>query len=110
MKYYAILNACINGTTNTWTADHNGNFNWSTANLGSTLGAGWPTNGNGAGNSFFIGNTGVGFANYGTGDSGFNPANYQLNPSSPLHNAGSDGKDLGADIVTLQGKIAGVRQ
>lgn len=108
--FYNILNSCINGTTNTWTADHNGAFNWSTANLGSTLGNGWPTNGKGLGNSFFIGNSGVGFASYGTGDSGFNPSNYALNSTSPLHNAGSDGKDLGADITTLLTKIAGVRQ
>jgi Bacterial Ig-like domain (group 2) len=35
--------------------------------------------------------------------------NYQLLSSSPWHNAGSDGKDIGADIVTLNGKIAGAR-
>lgn len=109
MKYYAILNACINGTSNTWTVDHNGNFNWSTANLGGTLGAGWPTNGSGAGNFFYTGTAGPLFVNY-TIDSGFNPGNFALQGSSPLHNAGSDGKDIGADITTLLQKIAGVRQ
>lgn len=107
--FYAILNACINGTSNTWTADHNGAFNWSTANLGTTLGRGWPTNGSGLNNSFFVGTAGVLFVNYST-DSLFNPGNFALQASSPLHNGGSDGKDVGADLVTLQQKIAGVRQ
>ena len=49
----------------------------------------WP-NGN-----FFPANVAaVQFTNYAGG-------NYQLLPTSPYHNAGSDGKDLGADIVTL---------
>ena len=39
-----------------------------------------------------------------------NPAqgNYQLAPSSPYKGAGSDGKDLGADIATLTSMITGV--
>jgi hypothetical protein len=89
----------------TWTL--NGLFNW---NGGSVLGKNWPTNGSGLGNFFFTGTSGVGFTNYGTGNSNFTPGNYQLLTSSPLHNAGSDGKDLGADVITLQSKIAGVRQ
>lgn len=109
-KLYTILNNCVNGTTHTWTFDHNANFNWDTATSGSTLGAGFPTNGSGAGNWFYAGSSGPQFASYGTGDSGFNPANYQLLSTSPLHNAGSDGKDVGVDIPTLLTKIAGIRQ
>lgn len=99
---FGILNACV--TTYTW--DHDAVFNWN----GGTLGSKWPTNGSGQGNFFYGNALGPGFTNYGTGDSSFNPSNYQLTSSSPLHNAGSDGKDIGADIVTLQQKIAGVRQ
>lgn len=99
---YAILNACV---TN-WTVDHNAVFNWNSTTLGSK----WPTNGSGSGNFFFTGSSGVGFTNYGTGNSNFNPSNYALTTSSPLHNAGSDGKDIGADIPTLLSVIAGVRQ
>jgi hypothetical protein len=109
-KLYAILNSCVNGTTHTWTFDHNASFKWDTTNSGPTLGAGFPTNGSGAGNWFYAGTSGPQFANYGTGDSGFNPANYQLLSTSPLHNAASDGKDVGVDIPMLLTKIAGVRQ
>jgi len=35
-------------------------------------------------------------------------ANYQLAPSSPYKNAGTDGKDLGADMATLQTMLSGV--
>jgi hypothetical protein len=38
-KLYTVLNNCVNGTTHTWTFDHNAHFNWDTANSGSTLGA-----------------------------------------------------------------------
>ena len=99
---YAILNACVSN----YSVDHNVVFNWN----GGTLGSKWPTNGSGSGNFFFAGNSGVGFTNYGTGDSGFHPANYALTTGSPLHNAGSDGRDIGADIATLLTLIAGVRQ
>jgi hypothetical protein len=34
--------------------------------------------------------------------------NYELQPNSPYKNAGSDGKDLGADIVGLTAVLAGV--
>ena len=37
-----------------------------------------------------------------------NGGNYQLLPSSPYRNAGSDGKDLGADMSALQAAISGV--
>ena len=99
---YGILNACVSN----YTVDHNAVFNWN----GGTLGSKWPTNGAGQGNFFFTGTSGPGFTNYNNGDSRFNPANYVITPSSPLHNSASDGKDLGADIPTLLSAIAGVRQ
>jgi hypothetical protein len=102
-SFYRALNNCVTG----YTVDHDAEFNW---NGGTPLGRNWPTDGSGLGNFFYAGTAGPGFTSYGTGNSNFNPANYQLLTSSPLHNAGSDGKDLGADIVTLQQKIAGVRQ
>ena len=46
----------------------------------------------------------VGFVNYGAGNGG----NYQLQPGSPYKNAGTDGKDLGADVNTIESKTAGV--
>jgi hypothetical protein len=81
-------------------------FNWN----GGTLGSKWPSNGSGSGNFFFTGNSGVGFTNYGTGNSNFNPGNYAVTTSSQLHNAASDGTDIGADVTTLMKVISGVRQ
>ena len=46
----------------------------------------------------------VGFTNYNNGLNG----NYLLLSTSPLHNAASDGKDVGADMATLSQKIANV--
>jgi hypothetical protein len=46
----------------------------------------------------------VGFANFNNGVGG----NYQLLPSSPYKSAGSDGKDLGADVSTVNSATAGV--
>jgi hypothetical protein len=46
----------------------------------------------------------VQFTNYNNGDGG----NYQLLPGSPYVNKGADGKDLGADIVTLDAELANV--
>ena len=46
----------------------------------------------------------VGFTNYNNGDGG----NYELLPGSPYKNAGTDGKDLGADIVGLNAELANV--
>ncbi len=112
-KFWLLLTGCVTG----WTADHNALFD-----LRGIRGAGWPTDGNGLGNFFYCGTatwtncaspnpiTYPGFTNYGTGDSGFNPSNYRILTSSPLHNAGSDGKDVGADIATLTTAIAGVRE
>jgi hypothetical protein len=47
----------------------------------------------------------VGFVNYKAGDGG----DYHLLPSSPYKNAGTDGKDLGADVDSVEQAIAGVR-
>ena len=105
-NFYTVLNSCAGST---WTADHNANFNWNSAYVGSTpLGKGYPTDGNGLGNWFYVGTSPVGFTNYGTGDSNLTPSNYALLTSSPLHNAGSDGKDIGADITALLGKVQNV--
>ena len=101
-NFYGILNACVSS----WTVDHNAVFNWA----GGASGANWPSNGSGSGNFFLTGSSGVGFTNYGTGNSNFNPGNYSVTTSSPLHNAGSDGKDIGADTATLQTVISGVRE
>lgn len=49
--------------------------------------------------------TAVEFVNY----SGANGGNYQLQSTSQYNNAGTDGKDLGADIALIQAAIAGVR-
>jgi hypothetical protein len=46
----------------------------------------------------------VQFTNYNNGDGG----NYELLPTSPYKNAGTDGKDLGADIVGLNAELANV--
>jgi hypothetical protein len=59
----------------------------------------WPSN------NFFPSTTSaVGFVNYNNGNGG----DYHLLSSSPYKNAGSDGKDLGADVTALQSAIAGV--
>jgi hypothetical protein len=59
----------------------------------------WPL-----GNLFPASDGNVGFVNFNRGNGG----NYALLPSSPYKNAGSDGKDLGADISAVQTAIAGV--
>jgi hypothetical protein len=59
----------------------------------------WPAN-----NLFPATATAVQFVNYNNGDGG----DYQLQSTSPYKNAGTDGKDLGADIVGLQAALAGV--
>jgi len=46
----------------------------------------------------------VQFTNYNAGDGG----NYELLPASPYKNAGTDGKDLGADIVGLDQALQNV--
>jgi hypothetical protein len=59
----------------------------------------WPT-----GNFFPASPSVVQFVNYNNADGG----NYQLLSTSPYHNAGTDGKDLGADISTILSETAGV--
>jgi hypothetical protein len=59
----------------------------------------WPS-----GNFFPANATAVEFMNY----SGGNGGNYQLQSSSPYKGAGTDGLDLGADIVALDAALAGV--
>lgn len=63
-------------------------------------GSSWP-----AGNFFPKSAASVQFTNYNGGNGG----NYQLLPSSPYKNKGTDGKDLGADIGALNAAIAGVQ-
>jgi len=46
----------------------------------------------------------AGFVNYNNGDMG----NYELQQNSPYKNKGTDGKDLGADIVGLNAALANV--
>jgi hypothetical protein len=59
----------------------------------------WPT-----GNLFASDLNKVDFAQYDDGNGG----NYELRPGSPYKNKGTDGKDLGADIVGLNEALAGV--
>ncbi|PYX72540.1 MAG: hypothetical protein DMG78_12055, partial [Acidobacteria bacterium] len=58
-----------------------------------------------AGNYFPAAASAVGFVNYNNSIGG----DYHLRSSSPYKNAGSDGKDLGADMNALDAAIAGVR-
>jgi hypothetical protein len=59
----------------------------------------WPVN-----NMFPGSAKDVRFVSYNNGDGG----NYELQPNSPFKNKGTDGKDLGADIVGLNAALAGV--
>jgi hypothetical protein len=59
----------------------------------------WPT-----GNLFPTSAAAVQFVNYNNGNGG----DYHLLSSSPYKNAGSDGKDLGADIDAIQSETLGV--
>ena len=59
----------------------------------------WPAN-----NLFPSTTADVEFVNFNNGNGG----NYQLQASSPYKNKGTDGKDLGADIVGLQQQLANV--
>lgn len=60
----------------------------------------WPSN-----NMFPQTTDDVQFVNYNNGNGG----NYQLQSSSPYKNKGTDGKDLGADIVGLNEMLANVQ-
>jgi hypothetical protein len=57
-----------------------------------------------SGNYFPATTAAVGFVNYNNGNGG----DYHLQSTSPYKKAGTDGKDLGADIDALQAAIAGV--
>jgi hypothetical protein len=59
----------------------------------------WPAN-----NMFAQTVDDVGFTNFNNGNGG----NYELLPNSPYKNIGTDGKDLGADIVGLNQALANV--
>jgi hypothetical protein len=59
----------------------------------------WPS-----GNFFPADAAAVGFANYNGGNGG----DYRLQPSSPYKGAGTDGKDLGADVDAVMAATAGV--
>jgi Putative Ig domain len=59
----------------------------------------WP-----AGSLFTPSPDGVSFVQYANGNGG----NYQLQPNSPYRFIGSDGRDLGADMVGLNASLAGV--
>lgn len=91
--FRALLTRCVTE----WKVDHNAVFDWQ--------GGSWPD-----GNKFYKNPAQVKFTNYNSGDSRFNPSNYALTSASPLHNAASDGRDVGANIQELVSKIAGVRQ
>lgn len=91
--FRALLSSCV---TN-WKVDHNAVFNWQDGS--------WP-----GGNSFFKNPGQIKFVDYRNGDSGFDPRTFALQPSSPLHNAGTDRRDIGADVLTLSEKIRGVRE
>ena len=59
----------------------------------------WPSN-----NMFPQTANDVRFVNYNNGNGG----NYELRPNSPYKNKGTDGKDLGADIVGLNAALANI--
>jgi hypothetical protein len=59
----------------------------------------WPT-----GNIFPQTTTDAGFVDYNNGNGG----NYALQSTSPYKKKGTDGKDLGADIVGLNAALASV--
>jgi hypothetical protein len=82
------FNACFTS----WNFNHN-------AIIATTYGASqWPT-----GNWFPASGSAVQFSSFSNGNGG----NYQLLSTSPYANAGSDGKDLGADLSAIQNATAG---
>ncbi len=86
-----ILNSCFK----TFTFNYNALLG-TTSEFGSST---WP-----AGNMFGPTPSNAEFTSFDNGNGG----NYELPPNSPYKNAGSDGKDLGADIVGLNEALAGV--
>lgn len=83
------LNACFTSYT----------FNHNAIIASKYSSAQWPS-----GNSFPSSPTAVSFSSFNNGNNG----SYQLLSSSPYASAGSDGKDLGADMNAIQTAIAGV--
>ena len=67
-------------------------------------GSGYPPSSWPSGNLFPASATAVDFVNYNGGNGG----DYTLQSGSPYKNAGTDGKDLGADIVGLNAALANV--
>jgi hypothetical protein len=93
--YYDIPLTTFNACFNPYTMTNNGLI----SDPSNYPPSSWPT-----GNFFPANPAAVQFTNYNNGNGG----NYLLLPSSPYKNAGTDGKDLGADIVGLQTQLAGV--
>lgn len=93
--YYDVPLTTFNACFNPYTVTKNGLIAMPSGYPAST----WPT-----GNFFPANTSAVQFTNYNNGNGG----NYLLLPSSPYKNAGTDGKDLGADIVGLQSQLTGV--
>jgi Putative Ig domain len=88
----ATLNACMGST---WVFQNN----VIAANSSNVPGSPYPTG------TFLTTFSSVGFASYNNGNGG----DYQLSPTSPYKNAGTDGKDLGADVSSLQAATSGVQ-
>jgi hypothetical protein len=91
-KPLPVFNACFNG----YSVAGNAIIATPSAYGPST----WP-----AGNYFPANAAAVNFVNYNNGNGG----DYHLLPSSPYHNAATDGKDIGADVNAVMQATANVR-